>query len=131
MAIPRKAQDTDPHGCCAPSAPPKNVACCPSSGTPGKVVKPVTLRALLRPHLRDQVREERYRFCDDPACAVVYFSVDGSQVFTTADLIVRVGLKEREAPRPLCYCFGHSVESIEAEWRATGRTTAWKSSGPK
>jgi len=28
-----------------------------------------------------------------------------------------VGLKEREAPRPVCYCFGHTVESIRERWR--------------
>ena len=32
-------------------------------------------------------------------------------------------MKERSAPRPLCYCFNHSAESILEEWARTGKTT--------
>lgn len=35
-----------------------------------------------------------------------------------------MGIKETEAPRPLCYCFGHTVESITKEWERTGRVSA-------
>lgn len=110
--------------CCALPAKPKVAAACPACGIEGKPVKPVTLRSLLQPHLGPQVREEgAYRFCASQDCALVYYSPDGSQVFTRGDLTVRVGLKERSAPRPLCYCFGHSAESIREEWVQTGKTT--------
>lgn len=65
----------------------------------------------------------RYRFCATPGCEVVYFAEDGSHVFTRSDLSVRVGIKEVEPPRPVCYCFGYSVEDIIEEIRMTGRTT--------
>lgn len=37
--------------------------------------------------------------------------------------MVRVGIKETEAPRPVCYCFGYSLEDIIEEIRLTGSTT--------
>lgn len=115
------------HACCTPVAKPKAAASCPACGTEGKPVGPVTLRSLLQPHLRPQVRDEGYRFCASPGCALVYYSADGAQTFSRADLTVRVGVKETGAPRPLCYCFGHSAESIREEWVQTGKSTAMAS----
>ncbi len=103
-------------------AEPRVAASCPACGTEGKPVKPVTLRSLLQLHLRAQVRDEAYRFCASPDCALVYFSDDGSQAFARSDLTVRVGVKERSAPRPLCYCFDHSAEDIREEWDRTGKS---------
>jgi hypothetical protein len=54
----------------------------------------------------------------------VYFGSDGLQVFTKDDVVLRIGVKETQPPRPLCYCFGHSYESLRDEWIATGRITA-------
>jgi hypothetical protein len=36
---------------------------------------------------------------------------------------IRVGLKEREDPIPLCYCFGFSVADVRREITETGRCT--------
>lgn len=85
---------------------------------------PVTLRTLLlmlKPELFDQVGESQYRFCSSPACSVVYFSRE--RCFTTDDVRIRVGLKEKDAPIPLCYCFGFSEQNVLAEIKATGHTT--------
>lgn len=120
----RSAQEAESHSCCTPIAASKSELLCPFSGTRGKPVKPVTLRALLKPNLQEQVRDQVYRFCGDSTCEVVYFSEDRTQSFLRGDLTVRVGIKESEAPRPLCYCFGHSVESIQDEYAATGESTA-------
>lgn len=119
----RKAQDNESHACCTPLAKPKTAASCPVCGVEGKPVKPVTLRALLQPDLRAEVRDEVYHFCANPDCALVYFRADGSQTYVRADLTVRVGVKERNGPRPLCYCFGHSAEGIRVEWAQTGKST--------
>ncbi|GBE34372.1 hypothetical protein BMS3Bbin06_00895 [bacterium BMS3Bbin06] len=48
---------------------------------------------------------------------------DGSHVFYKEDLTVRVGIKEESPPRPICYCFNHSVEEIFDEARRTGKST--------
>jgi len=127
VAALRKAQETEAHACCTPLVKPKTAASCPACCVEGKPVKPVTLRSLLQPHLRPQVRDEVYRFCASPGCALVYYSADGAQTFARADLTVRVGVKELHEPRPLCYCFNHSAESIRDEWTVTGKSTVLES----
>jgi hypothetical protein len=77
---------------------------------------------MLKPELFDRAGEGNYRFCAAPDCRVVYFS-DAGQTFTTADLRVRVGLKEREDPIPLCYCFGFDESHIREEIERDGQTT--------
>ena len=47
----------------------------------------------------------RYFFCDDPECDVVYFGEDGSTVLKS-QLRTRVGVKDDSGDSPLCYCFG-------------------------
>lgn len=123
----RKAQEAEAHACCTPLTKPKTAVSCPACGMEGKPVKSVTLRSLLQPHLRPDVRDEVYRFCASPDCVLVYFRADGSQTFARADLTVRVGVKERSGPRPLCYCFGHSAESIRDEWTVTRKSTVLES----
>lgn len=59
----------------------------------------------------------------NPVCPVIYFDPGTSALFTKDQVSVRVGFKEVEAPRPLCYCFGHSWESIATEWSSTGKST--------
>ena len=113
-----------PSDCCRPVAHPTLEGACPSCGNPGKPVQPVTLRALLQSHLQEQVRDESYRFCGSPACAVVYYLPGSSQIFAREALTVRVGVKETSAPHPLCYCFGHSEESLRETWLSTGKLTA-------
>ncbi len=127
VAALREAQSAEAHSCCTPLAKPAAAATCPACGIEGKAVKPVTLRSLLQPHLRSEVHDEVYRFCARPECALVYYSADGSQTFARADLMVRVGLKEAEGPRPLCYCFNHSAESIREEWTRSGKSTVLES----
>lgn len=45
------------------------------------------------------------------------------KVLPTETLKVPVGIKEKQSPRPVCYCFGHTVESIREEIEQTGRST--------
>ena len=65
-----------------------------------------------------------YWFCATPDCPVVYFSGDGKSVFRKPDLTVRVGIKEKEDPIPLCYCFGWDRRRIREEIVKTGKSTA-------
>ena len=50
---------------------------------------------------------------------VVYFAEDGTTL-RRSDLVVRVGEKEPDPPRTVCYCFGHTRESIRDEVVQTG-----------
>ncbi len=82
----------------------------------------VTLRSLVRSEHLAAVEGREWFLCEQPDCDVVYFTDDGRRLDKGA-LKVRVGLKEKEAPRPACYCFGHMVESIQEEIDRTGRST--------
>jgi hypothetical protein len=53
----------------------------------------------------------------------VYFSEASESSFTTDDLRLRVGMKEKEDPIPLCYCFGFYESDIRREIAGTGHTT--------
>jgi len=96
---------------------------CPSCGAEGIPVKEVTLRSLLCPDRLGLVVGGRWSFCGSAGCDVVYFKADGGQVFNKDDLAVRVGVKETSAPRPICYCFGHTIEEVMDEVRRTGGST--------
>lgn len=116
---------SDTHACCCtPAADPEGKAVCPTCGNHGKPVAPETLRALLQPSLQSQVQDATYRFCASSTCPVVYFLPGTAQTFVREQLTVRVGVKETSAPRPLCYCFGHSEESLREECLRTGKSTA-------
>lgn len=100
-----------------------NVPLCPVSGTKGKPVKVETLRSLIRAEDQHRIGAGPYFYCDAQDCDVVYFAQDGSHIFAKTALRVRVGVKETEPPRPICYCFGHTVEEVWDQIRRTGRST--------
>lgn len=96
---------------------------CPKSGQTGRSVARETMLHLIKPELIDRMDESNYRFCAAPDCRVVYFAESADSTFTTNDLLVRVGIKERTDPIPICYCFGHTVASARNEIARTGRST--------
>jgi hypothetical protein len=96
---------------------------CPQCGNNGGKVKRVTLESLLRADRLADIGDEAYHVCLTPECGTVYFGSDGAAAFHKSDLSVRFGLKETTPPRPLCYCFDHSIEAIHDEIRRTGEST--------
>lgn len=101
--------------------PERSATACPSCGHAGSPVKLRTLESLVAEAARDRIRaSDGFRFCAEPSCDVVYYHPERGELFPRSEVLVRVGLKESEAPRLLCYCFGHTVEEVEAEVRATG-----------
>lgn len=97
---------------------------CPACSTKGRKVAPLTVRALVKAELVDQVRDETYRFCESPACDVVYFSANHPEHrFHRSDIRVRVGQKATEPPLEVCYCFDWTTDDIKRELRLTGTTT--------
>lgn len=120
---------------------------CPDCRSKAKRVSAVTLRALLKEDVAGQIAgadshsccettgsgaagcqpvadNTGWRFCDSPGCDVVYFSEQDDTTFTKSQLRVDVGIKEAAGERPLCYCFGHSVESMKSELRTSGSSEA-------
>lgn len=116
--------------CCAPlqasmgrtAVTPSNR--CPTCGQKGKKVERLTLKAMLEVSLL-AVRDVPYLFCRTAACPVVYFSADGTQSFTKAQIRVPVHQKEPNDESVLvCYCFYHSPATLRAEWLRTGASRA-------
>ncbi len=86
-------------------------------------VERLTLEHMLKGEHQPEIKDTQYYFCGAPNCDVVYFSNETGQYFTKADARVRVGLKEKEDPIPICYCFGHTVASAREEIAGAGRST--------
>jgi hypothetical protein len=75
-----------------------------------KALLSISLRALSR-----APREAEYLFCRTRNCPVVYFSADGEETFTVAQVRERVYQKEPDAEDVLvCYCFRHTVDEVRA-----------------
>lgn len=94
---------------------------CPSCGQKGKPVKAITVESLLTDEARARTSTtDNFAFCPTSTCEVAYFHRQGDEVFLRREVRVRIGQKETESPRPVCYCFNHTVEEIEAEVAETG-----------
>ena len=66
---------------------------------------------------------DSFRFCAEPSCEVAYFRPEAGIRILRSEVRVRIGQKESEVLRPICYCFEHTVEAIEAEVAASGVST--------
>ena len=112
--------------CCSASAgscplpQPGQASLCPGCGKKSKAVSTLTVKSLVRDHTR-VAASGSYRFCRSPECDVVYF-IEG-RVFSKSDLKVRVGIKEREDPAPLCYCFDYTWADIRRDIQEKGAIT--------
>jgi hypothetical protein len=112
---------SDPENAPAPEDDPRRA--CVSCGGSSRPVTRKTMMLMLRAEHFDAVADGEYRFCADPECRVVYFTEGKGASFTTDDLRVRVGLKEKTDPIPLCYCFGFDEADARGEISSTGRST--------
>lgn len=112
--------------CCAldpvEKANPRNVANCPLCGGRGRRVKRITMENLLEPERLNEIRAGQYYFCQSPDCPAVYFNNESGSIFSKESLRVRVGIKEKSDPIPLCYCFGYTDEMIRREVAEKGRS---------
>jgi Zinc binding domain len=81
-----------------------------------------TVLLMLKPELLEQATSVGYRLCGTKDCPVVYFA-DESRHFRVDDLRVRVGLKVKSDPIPLCYCFGFDEAHLRDEITVKGCTT--------
>ena len=111
----------DPINAPAPQYDPNHL--CRSCEGASRRVTRKTVLLMLKSEFLDLVREDEYRFCADPDCHLVYFSENSDAKFTTGNLRVRVGLKEKSDPIPLCYCFGFDQSDAREEISRTGTST--------
>ncbi len=96
---------------------------CLSCGHASRAVTRKTMLLMLKPKHFDRIGDGEYRFCLNPECQEVYFTEGEGATFTTDALRVRVGLKVKEGPVPLCHCFGFEEAEVRAEIALTDRTS--------
>lgn len=112
------------HSCCHPSET-SATSVCRVCGNPGTPVSAITIGSLVREGRRPLLATaEGFSFCHTPDCDVVYFNNDADEYVEKEDVKVRVGIKEKEDPRPICYCFGWTRKQIEDEIARTGKSRA-------
>lgn len=107
--------------CCEPKRkqPP---GACPKCGGKLKPVQKLTLEHLVSEKEKAKILQEDYGFCPSPECEVVYVSQSARHIVPKSHMKVRVGIKEKEDPIPLCYCFGFHRADIFREIREKGDT---------
>src|SRR5436190_15298680 len=96
---------------------------CSSCNEQGRPVSRRTVLLMLKPELLERAMHGSYSFCSARDCPIVYFEDIGSQQFTVDDLRIRVGLKVKGDPIPVCYCFGFDEKHIRDEIEQTGNTS--------
>lgn len=98
--------------CCSPSKSKGNrisMHRCPVNSKENSEVSRRTIVHHLKEAWRWNGTAERYYFCDDPDCDVVYYGDDDSVIYKT-QLRTRIGVKEQGRNDLWCYCFGISDE---------------------
>lgn len=101
----------------------------PSCPMNDQVTRPVgrqTVESLVMVEHKKSLIPQLYYFCDDPDCDGVYVSALGDHVISKDILSVRVGIKEKEDPIPLCYCFGYDRKDVFDDVRQKGYTDIQK-----
>lgn len=58
---------------------------------------------------------EGFRFSTTPDCPVIYFNNSKNAYFTKEEVKTKFGLKEKDPPRPICYCLQVTEEMIADE----------------
>lgn len=94
--------------CCTPSNSKisnPNKCRCPVDGKECAEVLARTVAYHIRDSWKWNNKAERYFFCNDPACAVVYFGDDGTTI-QQSQLRTLVGAKNALDDALVCYCFG-------------------------
>jgi hypothetical protein len=85
----------------------------------------ITLKALLSGEGLRRGVPPAPRFCATLGCPVVYFDNAVPIVFEEALVTVTVHAKHPgDGSVPVCYCFGHTPETIRHELASTGRSSA-------
>ncbi len=86
------------------------MATCPSCKREGLEVEKITVAN----HTKEKcwpLGDEKYSFCDANDCDVVYFNASG-RTLTKDEVKTRVTFKEKNSPRPLCYCKQVTEEDV-------------------
>lgn len=100
----------------------QKAAQCPCCKSEGKKVMAKTVLSIIKCCPKGFMKREYYFLCPSPNCEVLYYDSSYESIAKKSDSTIRVGFKEREGPHSICYCFGHTAESIANEIQSTGAT---------
>jgi len=87
---------------------------CKVCGNEGLRVLPVTMATHLDAEYWDSLGDG-FRFSFTPDCPVIYYNNKKGSYFVKQEVKTRFGLKEEDAPRPICYCLQVTEEQIAKE----------------
>jgi len=90
--------------CCTTNNSISGKAVCPVNGQLYAPVSHRTVQHHVRQPWRRELTAQRYYFCDDPDCEVVYFG-DNQQLILQAEMRQTIGQKSSAPDKPVCYCF--------------------------
>jgi hypothetical protein len=88
-----------------------NKSPCPHCGQSCADVSPRTIRHHIRQAWQWVAESDRYFYCGNPACAVVYFGADGSIIPQTR--LRTPDAKQATADALICHCFGITVSDAK------------------
>lgn len=84
---------------------------CPSCGEEQAEVSARTIAHHIKQSWQWEESDQKYFFCDNPQCNVVYFGENNSTILKP-QLRTQMGLKENSDDALLCYCFGISKADV-------------------
>jgi len=97
---------------------------CPKCQDKGVKVQIITPQTLLKEYCKKKINTDlTYKFCKNSECEISYFSQNKSHFFIKGDLSVKATLKDQGLDVNLCYCFGHTRQSVLNGIKKTGKTT--------
>ena len=78
---------------------------CPRCNQLGKNVKGITVKHLVTKSLAEKVsNKEIYYLCMSEDCDVVYYNLDGEDIFNRTEIKVPIWFKRDANPKYICYC---------------------------
>lgn len=109
------SRSTCDAGCCQPEdakQEAKESNECPVCGHPGKPVKDITVKSLIKDELSDGVKGQYLHLCLDKDCKVAYYDNVTEEVITAEDLKVPIWYKSDVPVRYACYCAKITKEEV-------------------
>lgn len=97
--------------CCSNQHSPKTAVCPVNGKAYREVGRQTVLHHARKPWARN-LQEQRYFFCTDTRCEVVYFGEDKSLVLRD-EMRESVGQKSTHPQRTICYCFDIKLSDIQ------------------
>jgi len=94
---------------------------CPRCGQKGRSVSSLTIESLVHATVRAELRSlEGFHFCATATCDVAYFHPASDDIVPCAKVGKTIFQKSTDSERLVCYCFQHTVATIQREIRTAG-----------